>query len=326
MISANSGGTFTTYTYDYRNRLTGGDAGRHGHRDLHLQCPGPADRHPGERRLETWTVYNGTSADALPYGDFNGSGTLADALRLRAGDGQRCGRRRAARADELGGNDGVVLDRQAGFGAGRRELGRVGDSITSSMTASGTSRPRRMRATGIGSSLRGWNTTRRRAVLRPRAKLRLGIGRFTALDPAGFNAGDPDLYRYVRCSPTNRVDTSGMDSESENQAGIQAAQDRLQSTANLNELKDELEKTTAALEAMEDDLVDQEQKANQNGELDVAAGYAHQRANIRNARQQLKIASEQVAIYKNGAKKGAAACRRKPPCCSWKKRRIKPSK
>ena len=25
---------------------------------------------------QTWTVYNGTSADALPYADFNGSGTL----------------------------------------------------------------------------------------------------------------------------------------------------------------------------------------------------------------------------------------------------------
>lgn len=36
------------------------------------------------------------------------------------------------------------------------------------------------------------------------------IGRFTTLDPIGFDAGDPNLYRYVENNPTNRVDPSGL--------------------------------------------------------------------------------------------------------------------
>ena len=40
-----------------------------------------------------------------------------------------------------------------------------------------------------------------------------GLGRFTALDPLGFRAGDPDLYRYVANSPSNGIDPSGTDGE-----------------------------------------------------------------------------------------------------------------
>ncbi len=37
-----------------------------------------------------------------------------------------------------------------------------------------------------------------------------GPGRFTSDDPAGFPAGDPNLYRYVGNSPTNATDPSGL--------------------------------------------------------------------------------------------------------------------
>ena len=75
MISADSGGTFTTYTYDYRNRLTevtqGGTV-------IATYTYNALDQRIGvqEGGSRTWTVYNGTSADATPYADFNGSGTL----------------------------------------------------------------------------------------------------------------------------------------------------------------------------------------------------------------------------------------------------------
>jgi len=36
------------------------------------------------------------------------------------------------------------------------------------------------------------------------------IGRFTSEDPAGFGPGDPNLYRYVKNSPTNFTDPSGL--------------------------------------------------------------------------------------------------------------------
>ena len=65
MISADSGATFTTYTYDYRNRLTevtqGGTV-------IATYIYNALDQRIGvqESGTQTWTVYNGTSADANP--------------------------------------------------------------------------------------------------------------------------------------------------------------------------------------------------------------------------------------------------------------------
>src|SRR6266849_5001824 len=36
-------------------------------------------------------------------------------------------------------------------------------------------------------------------------------GRWTTEDPMGFDAGDPDLYRYVGNDPTNTTDPSGLE-------------------------------------------------------------------------------------------------------------------
>ena len=74
MTSANSGGTITTYTYDYRNRLTGV---KQGGTVIATYVYNALDQRIGiddSGGGQTWTVYNGTSADALPYADFNGSG------------------------------------------------------------------------------------------------------------------------------------------------------------------------------------------------------------------------------------------------------------
>ena len=72
MISANNGTSITTYTYDYRNRLTevttGGTVVATYTYNALNQRIGVKDS-----GTQTWTVYDGTSADANPYADFSGS-------------------------------------------------------------------------------------------------------------------------------------------------------------------------------------------------------------------------------------------------------------
>ena len=75
MISDNNGTTITTYTYDYENRLTnvttGGTVVATYTYNALGQRIGVKDS-----GTQTWTVYDGPSADANPYADFNGSGSL----------------------------------------------------------------------------------------------------------------------------------------------------------------------------------------------------------------------------------------------------------
>ena len=67
----------TTYTYDYGNRLTevttGGTV-------VATYTYNALDQRIGidDIGAQTWTVYDGASPDALPYADFNGSGTLTE--------------------------------------------------------------------------------------------------------------------------------------------------------------------------------------------------------------------------------------------------------
>ena len=123
MLSADSGGTYATYTYDYHNRLTEVEqAGT----VIATYTYNALDQRIGiqESGGRTWTVYNGISADALPYADFNGSGTLL--TRYVSGPGMVNG----AVMDELlartssGGTTAWYLDRQAGFGARHRQFVR----------------------------------------------------------------------------------------------------------------------------------------------------------------------------------------------------------
>ena len=96
-------------------------------------------------------MYNGTSADAKPYADFNGSGTLL--TRYVSGPGVVNG----AVVDELlartssGGTTAWYLTDKLGS---VRDIVSTSGSVLdqSSTTASAISSPRRMRPTGIGSS------------------------------------------------------------------------------------------------------------------------------------------------------------------------------
>ena len=80
----NSGGTITTYTYDYRNRLTevtqGGTV-------IATYTYNALNQRIGvqEGGSRTWTVYNGKSSNALPNADFNASGSLLTRYVLSSG-------------------------------------------------------------------------------------------------------------------------------------------------------------------------------------------------------------------------------------------------
>ncbi len=67
----------TTYTYDYRNRLTEVTVGG---TIVATYTYNALDQRIGieDNGTQTWTVYDGTSADAHPYADFNGSGSLTE--------------------------------------------------------------------------------------------------------------------------------------------------------------------------------------------------------------------------------------------------------
>ena len=85
----------TTYTYDYRNRLTevttGGTV-------VATYTYNALDQRIGvkDSGTQTWTVYDGTSPDANPYADFNGSGSLTERYLFGPGVVEWSGDRRAS--------------------------------------------------------------------------------------------------------------------------------------------------------------------------------------------------------------------------------------
>ena len=111
MITAKSGSSTTTYTYDYNNHLTEVDQNGTLTATYVYDALG---RRIGvdDSGTQTWTVYDGTN----PYADFNGSGTLQ--VRYQFGPGVVDG----AIVDQLLAHkfrrhDGLVLAGQARVGA-----------------------------------------------------------------------------------------------------------------------------------------------------------------------------------------------------------------
>jgi RHS repeat-associated protein len=207
-IGSNSGGTFTSFTYDYRDRLTGvKQAGT----VIATYIYDALDHRIGvqESSSTTWTVYNGTSADALPYGDFNSSGTLL--TRYVSGPGMVNG----AVVDELlartssGGTSAWYLTdkldsvRDAVSSAGTAIDHVVYDSFGNITTETSASNGDRFKFAGM---LRDSNTGQNLDNARWYGS---SLGRFNSMDPLAFRAKDANLFRYVVNNPTNMVDRSG---------------------------------------------------------------------------------------------------------------------
>ncbi len=209
MISANSGGTLTTYTYDYHNRLT---EVKQGGTLIATYVYDALDRRIGiqEGGGQTWTVYNGTSADALPYADFNGSATLL--TRYVSGPGMVNG----AVVDELlsrtssGGTTAWYLPdkldsvRDIVSSAGSVLDHIIYDSFGNITTETSASNGDRFKYAGMEyDSVTGQYYDRARYYGST-------TGRFTSQDPMGLRAGDDDLYRYVTNSPLAYTDVTGL--------------------------------------------------------------------------------------------------------------------
>jgi RHS repeat-associated protein len=195
-----SDGQQSTFTWDYRNRLTqvvvktsGGVTLTNDRFTYDVE-----DRRMGKSvnsGTTQWTVYEG----AHPYADFNGStlayrylyGKAADALFARF-DGTN--------------TTWYLTDRLGSI----RQLAKTDGTILDTITydSYGTV----LNETGSGDRFKytGREYDAELAIYYFRARYYgPAVGRFLSEDPLGFGAGDSDLYRYVHNHPTDFVDPSG---------------------------------------------------------------------------------------------------------------------
>jgi len=209
MITAQNGSTVTTYTYDARNRLTGVTQGG---TIIATYTYDVLNRRIGidDSGTQTWTVYDGKSADALPYADFNGSGSLT--MRYLSGKGVVNGPvvdQIMARTSSGGTTAWYLTDKLGSVrdivSSSGSELDHiVYDSFGNIVTQTNASNGDRFKYAGME-----YDATTGQYYDRAR-DYDSTIGRFMALDPKGFAADDNNLYRYVGDGPTDGTDPSGL--------------------------------------------------------------------------------------------------------------------
>ena len=206
MISAKTGSTITTYTYDFRNRLTEVTQGGTVIATYVYDAL--------NRRIEiddsgttTWTVYDGTN----PYADFNSSGTLQE--RYLFGPGVVNGAivdQLLARTNSSGTTAWYLTDKLGSVRdvvnstSGGKLDHIVYDSFGNILTETNATNGDRFKFAGMEyDSVTGQYYDRAR-------DYDSAIGRFLSLDPKGFKAGSENLFGYVANSSTNAVDPSGL--------------------------------------------------------------------------------------------------------------------
>jgi RHS repeat-associated protein len=158
---------------------------------------------------QTRTVYNGTSADALPYADFNGSGTLL--TRYVSGPGIVNGTvvdELLARTSSGGTTAWYLTDkldsvRDIVSSAGSELDHIVYDSFGNITTETSASNGDRFKFAGMEfDSTAGQYYDRARWYDE-------SLGRFTSLDPAGFRSASTNPEAYVSNDSPNETDHSG---------------------------------------------------------------------------------------------------------------------
>jgi RHS repeat-associated protein len=200
-----SDGQVTTFTYDYRNRLT---------EVLIKTSTGTTvqddkftydveNRRIGKNTLsggQSWTGYDGVN----PYADFNSGGSLTyQYLYGNAIDFL------LARVDTSGTTMWYLTDKLGSVREDVNTSGSVLDSITydsygNILSESSPSSGDRFKFTG-----REWDSEIGQYYYRSR-NYAPGIGRFESEDPLGFAAGDSNLYRYVFNAPADSADPNGL--------------------------------------------------------------------------------------------------------------------
>jgi RHS repeat-associated protein len=207
-MTQTSTGDVWTYTYDFRNRMTGAVEKTSGGTVLAqaTYTYDALDNRIGtdENGTQTWTLYDGST----PVMDFSGAGSLAmrylngptgdivDTVLARESSGGTIAwylPDRLGTIRDLLNNSGSIID-HVDYSA----FGTVLDE------SSPTSGDRLMGFAGLErDSVTGLNLAVHR-VENP------GTGRWGSEDPVGFRAGDADLYRIVRNDPANLIDPAGL--------------------------------------------------------------------------------------------------------------------
>ena len=153
---------------------------------------------------QTWTVYNGGSADANPYTDFTGAGSL----KMRYLDGLAVDEL-LSQADSSGNIAWYLTD----------NLGSVTDVVNTSGTdldhivydPYGNIVTQTNATNAVRFGFAGMEYDSVTGLYYDHARYYDPVtGRFMSQDPAGFAAGDTDLYRYVANGPTDATDPSGL--------------------------------------------------------------------------------------------------------------------
>ncbi len=159
---------------------------------------------------QTWTVYDGTGADANTYADFTSSGSLGERYLFGPtmvdgavtpgilGRTSSGGTTAWYLTDKLG----TVRDVDSTSGTNLDHI--VYDSFGNIVTETNATNGDRFKFAGME-----YDATTGQSYDRARYYDE-AIGRFMAQDPMGFQAGDEDLYRYVGNGPTDATDPSGL--------------------------------------------------------------------------------------------------------------------
>jgi RHS repeat-associated protein len=246
--------------YDFRNRLTevtqGGTV-------IATYTYNALDQRIGiqESGGRTWTVYNGTSADALPYADFNGSGTLltryvfgpgmvngavVDELLARTSSGGTTAWYLTDKLDsvrDVVSSSGTVLDHV------------VYDSFGNILTETNASNGDRFKFAGMEfDTTTGQDYDRARYYSSP-------DGRFSRVDPLGFTTGNANLYAYVTGDPANLTDRTGLLTESGESGEQQDQGERQPGNPALQRMLQAIDANERALVAAAEQMAAQEKVA-----------------------------------------------------------------
>ena len=202
LITATTGSGTTTYTYDYDNRITNVEINGTMAATYTYDALG---RRIGidDSGTQTWTVYNGKTADDNPYADFNASGNLS----VRYLDGLAVDEL-FARTSSSGSTAWYLRDQVGSFDADVTTTlvldQIVYDPYGNIVTETNASDGDRFKFAGMElDPITGLYYDHARYY-------DAAMGRFVSQDPKGFKAGDADLYRYANNEPTIHTDPSGM--------------------------------------------------------------------------------------------------------------------
>ena len=206
----------TSYTYDYRNRLTSVKVGG---TVVATYTYDALNRRIGvkDNGTQTWTVYDGQN----PYADFNGSGTLLtryvsgpalDELFARTSSGGTTAwylKDRLGSVRDIVNTSGTVIDHV------------VYDSYGNITSETSPSNGDRFKFTGME-----WDAAIGQYYDHARWYGSVQ-GRFLRQDPIGFLAGDLNIYRYANNNTINKIDTTGLWDGTNEQAQEQAQKDAM---------------------------------------------------------------------------------------------------